>query len=380
MALGDDGRNMGALMKIAVVGLGTMGLGIAQVYAAAGFDVVATDGQAGARDSARERLGGVLAQRVAKGAMTEADRAALLGRFCVVEGLAGLAGADLVIEAIAEVLAAKQALFGDLERVVGDQVVLATNTSSLSVAAVARGLRVPGRVLGLHFFNPAPAMRLVELVAHPGTAPAALTLARQATEAAGKVVIPCPDRPGFVVNRCARPFYGEALALLEEGRGAGEIDAAMLAAGYRIGPLSLIDLIGADVHLAATEGVWRGMGQHPRYRVFAALQDVVAAGRLGRKSGQGFVWPEAPCPAPADAAAIALRIEAVLANEAGWLLAEGGVTAADIDTALKLGLNFPRGPFEAGERHRRATLREVLIGLEAATPYKGRYELAPCLR
>ena len=367
-------------MKIAVVGLGTMGLGIAQVYAAAGFDVLAIDAMAATRDSAHERLGTALAQRVAKGAMSEADRSGLLGRLCVVDDLAGLAGADLVIEAIAEALPAKQALFADLERVVGDQAVLATNTSSLSVAAVALGLRVPERVLGLHFFNPAPAMRLVELVAHPGSAPAALTLARQVTEAAGKVVIACPDRPGFVVNRCARPFYGEALALLEEGRGAGEIDAAMQAAGYRIGPLSLIDLIGADVHLAATQGVWRGMGQLPRYRVFAALQDAVAAGRLGRKSGQGFVWPAPPVPAPADAAAIALRIEAVLANEAGWLLAEGGVAQHDIDTALKLGLNFPRGPFEAAGFHGRAVIRDVLVRLEVLTHYKGRYELAPFLR
>ena len=291
-----------------------------------------------------------------------------------------MAPADLVIEAVAERLEVKQALFRALEEVVAPDAVLATNTSSLSVAAVAAGLRHPGRVLGLHFFNPAPAMKLVELVAAPGTAEAALHLARQVTEAAGKTVIACPDRPGFVVNRCARPFYGEALALLEEGRTAGEIDAAMTAAGYRIGPFGLIDLIGADVHLAATEGVWRGMAEHPRYRVFDALKAAVAAGRLGRKSGTGFVVPGESAAPPSDAATIVARIEATLVNEAGWLLAEGGVAAPDIDLALKLGLNFPRGPFEMLAATGRDRIAAVLAGLEARTRWTGRYAAAPMLR
>ena len=369
-------------MKLAVIGLGTMGLGIAQVFAGAGFEVLVTDAVAGARDTALARLQAALEPRVAKGAMAAADMAALLSRVKVVEGLAGLAAADLVVEAVAEDLAVKRGLFAALEGLLGDEAVLATNTSSLSVKAVAAGLRVPGRVLGLHFFNPAPVMKLVELVAHAGTAAPALALARQVCATAGKVVVACPDRPGFVVNRCARPFYGEALALLEEGRTAGEIDAAMMAAGYRIGPFALIDLIGADVHLAATEGVWRGMGQHPRYRVFDALKAGVAAGRRGRKSGQGFIVPGTLPPVPTDAAAIVLRIEATLVNEAGWLLAEGGVSAGDIDTAMKLGLNFPRGPFEAASIHGIDRVRAELAALEVRAPahLKGRYEAAPILR
>ena len=367
-------------MKLAVVGLGTMGLGIAQVFAVAGVQVLATDAVAGARDTAAERLRAALAPRVAKGAMAAEALEAALRRLQVVDAIDALGGADLVIEAVAERLKVKQALFAALEGVVAPQAVLATNTSSLSVAAVATGLRQPDRVVGLHFFNPAPVMRLVELVAHPGSDAAALTLARQVCEAAGKTVIACPDRPGFVVNRCARPYYGEALALLEEGRTAGEVDAAMQAAGYRIGPFGLIDLIGADVHLAATEGVWRGIGQHPRYRVFDALRTAVAAGRLGRKAGQGFIVPGEVPPPPDDAAAIAERIEATLINEAGWLLAEGGVTAGDIDLALKLGLNFPRGPFEMLEHIGRDRVRQVLTGLEARTPWAGRYEPAPMLR
>lgn len=366
-------------MRIAVVGLGTMGLGIAQVFAAAGHEVLATDGWDQARDSALARLRAALAPRVARRAMSEAAAEALVGRVTVVRDVAGLAGAALVLEAIAEKIEAKQALVRDLEASLAPDAVIATNTSSLAVAEIAEGTQHPGRVVGLHFFNPAPVMKLVELVAHPGSAAPALALARQVCEGAGKVVIACPDRPGFVVNRCARPFYGEALAMLEEGRTAGEIDAAMLAAGYRIGPFALIDLIGADVHLAATEGVWRGMGEHPRYRVFDALRAAVAAGRLGRKSGQGFITPGDPAPLPPDAAAIAERIEATLVNEAGWLLAEGGVSATDIDTAMRLGLNFPRGPFEAAERIGKERVAEVLAGLEARTQFKGRYTPCPWL-
>ena len=376
-------------MKIAVVGLGTMGLGIAQTFATAGFEVLAYDMLAPARASAAERLRAALAARVAKGAMTDAAMTGAMARVGVVRALADLAPADLVIEAIAEDLAAKRALFAALEAVVAAGSVLATNTSSLSVAAVAEGLQFGGRVVGLHFFNPAPVMRLVELVPHGATDRAARAVARQVCEAAGKVVITCPDQPGFVVNRCARPFYGEALALIEEGRAAAEIDAAMLAAGYRIGPLSLIDVIGADVHLAASEGVWRGLGSHPRYHVFDALRAQVAAGRLGRKSGAGFVFPGEVGPVrgdagpadsgPADAAAIALRIEATLVNEALWLLAGGEVAAGDIDLGLRLGLNFPRGPFEILARHGMGCIRAVLAGLEAAAPahLKGRYVAAP---
>jgi 3-hydroxybutyryl-CoA dehydrogenase len=222
-------------------------------------------------------------------------------------------------------------------------------------------------------------MKLVELVAHPGTSSAALALARSLAEGAGKVVIGCADRPGFIVNRCARPYYGEALALLEEGRPAAEVDAAMVAAGYRLGPFALIDLIGADINLAATEGLSAAMGGHPRYHVFDALKAQVARGDLGRKSGRGFVHPAEPAPPSADAAEIALRIEAALANEAAWLLSEGGVTAEGIDTAMKLGLNFPRGPFEARAHHGADRIRATLAALEAkAPPYlKTRYLPAP---
>lgn len=366
---------------IGVVGLGTMGLGIAQVFAQAGFSVLATDATDNVRNTATSRLAGALEARVAAGKLTGADRDAALGRFQVVGSVKDLAEAGLVIEAIAERLEAKRGLFTTLESVVRADAVLATNTSSLSVAAMALGLAHPGRVLGLHFFNPAPAMRLVELIAPPACDAAAVDLARRTVEATGKTVIPCPDRPGFIVNRCARPFYGEALALLEEGRAATEIDAAMLTAGYRIGPFALIDLIGADINLAATEGLSAAMGGHPRYHVFAALRAQVARGDLGRKTGRGFVYPSDAGAAPADAEAIVLRIEAALANEAAWLLAEGGTTADGINQALMLGLNFPRGPLDGLRRHGPARILETLATLEAQAPphLVGRYLPSPAL-
>ncbi|MCA3445748.1 MAG: 3-hydroxybutyryl-CoA dehydrogenase [Rhodobacter sp.] len=366
---------------IGVVGLGTMGLGIAQVFAQSGFCVLATDASEAVRSTAASRLAGALEARVAAGKLTGADRNAAIERAQIIGSISDFAPAGLVIEAIAERLEAKRGLFATLEGVVGPDTVLATNTSSLSVAAMARGLKHPGRVLGLHFFNPAPAMRLVELIAPQGCDRAAVDLARRTAEATGKTVIPCPDRPGFIVNRCARPFYGEALALLEEGRAAAEIDAAMLSAGYRIGPFALIDLIGADINLAATESLSAAMGGHPRYHIFKALRAQVARGDLGRKTGRGFVYPAEGADPPGDAEAIVLRIEAVLANEAAWLLAEGGTTAEGINQAMMLGLNFPRGPLDGLRRHGLARILDTLAKLEAQAPphLPGRYAPSPAL-
>lgn len=366
---------------IGVVGLGTMGLGIAQVFAQAGLTVLATDATPATRASARDRLKAALEPRLAKGAMTQTDCDAVLSRLVVVDAPDRLAPAQMVVEAIVEDIAVKRALVATLETVLALDAVIATNTSSLPVSDIAAGAHRPERVVGLHFFNPAPAMKLVELVPHRSTSPAASATARQLTEAAGKVVIDAPDRPGFIVNRCARPFYGEALAMLEEGRSPSEIDAAMVAAGYRLGPFSLIDLIGADINLAATEGLSRAMGGHPRYHPFDRLKRQVASGNLGRKTGRGLIFPDPPGPAPADAEAIVQRIEATLVNEALWLLSEGGTTGSGIDTAMKLGLNFPRGPFEilAGQGPDR--IRAILAALEAKAPAHlvTRYRPAPAL-
>jgi 3-hydroxybutyryl-CoA dehydrogenase len=369
------------LPTIGVVGLGTMGLGIAQVYAQAGFPVIATDAQSHARDHARGRLAQALNTRVSAGKLAEVDHDATLSRLTVTPDLNALAASTLIIEAIVEKVEAKQDLFARLEGIVRADAILATNTSSLPIHAIAQGLRFPDRVLALHFFNPPPAMKLVELAPHPATSADAITRARAMTEAAGKTVILCPDRPGFIVNRCARPYYGEALALLSEGRSVAEIDASMRAAGYALGPFALIDLIGADINLAATEVMHAAMDRHPRYHPFDALKAQVASGNLGRKTGRGFVFPDPPVAPPPDGNAIALRVEATLINEAHWLLAEGGTSSDGIDTAMRLGLNFPRGPFKALARHGRPAILAELARLRAAAPdwLKPRYDPAPGL-
>lgn len=367
--------------RIGIVGLGAMGLGIAQVFAQAGFPVRATDGAAGARDSARDRLLAGLAPRIQTGKLTQADADAMLARIEIVADPGAIGPAALIVEAIAEDIHAKRALLALLEAGQDAGCILASNTSSLAIGALARGMVNPSRLVGLHFFNPPVAMKLVELAGHAGTAPDALAQARDLAERAGKVVITCADRPGFAVNRCARPFYGEALAMVEEGLTPSDIDAAMLAAGYRMGPFQLIDLIGADVHLAATESIWRAMDCHPRYHVFDRLIERVAAGELGRKAGRGFLWPDPPGPAPDIADMIVLRIEATLANEAASLAAEGAVAAPDIDLAMRLGMNFPRGPFEALRRHGAARVIAMLNDLERSAPahLQGRYVPAPNL-
>ena len=372
---------------IGVIGLGTMGLGMVQMFLTAGYRVVATDAYAPVLTTAPLRLSAAFDARVEAGKLTPDARAVASRDLRLVASPADLRPADLgnavlVIEAIAEDLPAKRALFAALERIVAPDTVLATNTSSLSVAAVAKGLADPSRVVGLHFFNPAPVMKLVELIGHAGTDPAALAQARAVGEGAGKTVISAPDRPGFIVNRCARPYYGEALAMLEEGVRASDIDAALQASGYRLGPFALIDLVGADINLAATEGLSAAMGGHPRYHVFAALKAQVASGNLGRKSGQGFVFPTEKTPPPPDAAALALRIEAALINEAAYLLAEGDLTPDAVDTAMRLGMNFPRGPFAALKAHGTARILATLADLEMRAPahLKGRYLPAAALK
>lgn len=366
---------------IGVVGLGAMGLGLAQLYAQAGHPVVTTDSFAAARDSAKARLANSLKPRVDAGKMNEAEVDEILSRITVTQNVSAFAPAALVIEAIIEKLEAKQELFSELEHNVSASCVLASNTSSLSIAAIMERLQHKERGLGLHFFNPVPVMKLVELVATPQTGTAAVSTARDLTISAGKTVITCSDTPGFIVNRCARPFYGEALALLEEGRNASDIDAAMVQAGYKLGPFGLIDLVGADINLTATQSLYAAMNHNPRYFVFPALLRQVQDGKLGRKTGQGFIYPDKPGAPPPDAHAIVLRIEAALANEAATLLPDGNVGMADVDTALRLGLNFPRGPFEAARAHGIQRVRSALAELEVAAPshLKGRYDLAPAL-
>jgi 3-hydroxybutyryl-CoA dehydrogenase len=294
-------------VPVAVIGAGTMGAGIAQVAAAAGHPVLLYDAEEAAPPKAKERIAAALARSVDKGRLSADEREATLGRIKPSHGLDALAPAGLVIEAIVEDLTAKLRLFETLEIFLHAEAIFASNTSSLSITALAAGLKHPERLVGMHFFNPAPVMPLVEVVRGLATLPEVVETARATVEAWGKTAVLCRSTPGFIVNRIARPFYGEALRALTEGAAdAPTIDAVMRdAGGFRMGPFELIDLIGLDVNLAVSRSIHAACFGEPRYTPSLIQCEMVEAGRLGRKCGRGFYdhAPEAERPGPQTAAA-----------------------------------------------------------------------------
>ncbi|MEE1929911.1 3-hydroxyacyl-CoA dehydrogenase [Streptomyces sp. TRM 70351] len=275
---------------VGVVGTGTMGQGIAQVALVAGHRVRLHDVAPGRAEQAAAAIGQRLERLVAKGRMTPEAHAEALARLHPAAELGELADAGLVVEAVLEELGAKQQLFGALESVVSADCLLATNTSSLSVTAVAGALRHPGRCVGLHFFNPAPLLPLVEVVSGAATDEAAAARAEELAAAWGKTPVRCTDTPGFIVNRVARPFYAEAFRLYEErAADPATIDAVLReSGGFRMGPFELTDLIGQDVNEAVTRSVWEAFYQDPKFTPSLAQRRLVQAGRLGRKSGHGW--------------------------------------------------------------------------------------------
>ena len=273
---------------LAVVGAGVMGAGIAQSAAIAGLSAVMVDVQDAALERGRETIEKDLERRLKRGRLSEEGRDEVLARISTATSLEACADVPLVIEAIVENLEIKQEVFSDLEGIVRDDAVLATNTSSLSVARIASATERPERVVGMHFFNPVPAMRLVEVVAAPATDPSTTHKAIEATEQLGKTPIEVSDTPGFVVNRVARPFYLEALRLVEAGGDPEQVDAAIRGAGFRMGPLQLADLIGMDINLAVSESLYERSYYQPRFRPSPIQRSMVEAGLLGRKTGQGF--------------------------------------------------------------------------------------------
>ena len=277
-------------VQIAVIGAGTMGAGIAQVAAQAGHSVLLFDAAEGATETGIEKIGNGLSRLVERGKFTPEEVAGTLSRLNPVARLEDLSPAGLVIEAIVEDLAVKQNLFQNLENICGDDCILATNTSSLSITAIGNALSRPGNFAGMHFFNPAQVMKLVEVVSGSTTSSEIAEVIFSTSEAWGKKPVYATSAPGFIVNRVARPFYAEALRVLEEG-GAdiGMIDAVIKeSAGFRMGPFELMDLIGNDVNLAVTKSVFESFFYDPRYRPSLIQEDLVAAGRLGRKSGSGY--------------------------------------------------------------------------------------------
>jgi 3-hydroxybutyryl-CoA dehydrogenase len=277
------------VQRIGVVGLGAMGAGIAQVAVEAGFDVVGREVTPELGEAAAARIGHFLTRKVEKRQRTEEERDEAVARLTTTTGLEALADCDLVIEAIVEALEPKQALFAELETICRPDAVLATNTSALSVTELAAATSSPERVIGMHFFNPAPLMPLVEVVRAELSSDDAVDTGLAVVERLGKTAVPCHDTPGFVVNRILIPLLNDCVRVLDEARVAPEaLDAAMTnGAGWPMGPCALVDLVGIDVHVHASEALYEKL-REPRMAPPPRLVAMRNAGLLGRKSGRGF--------------------------------------------------------------------------------------------
>jgi 3-hydroxybutyryl-CoA dehydrogenase len=339
-------------MKIGVIGSGVMGTGIVQFVAVSGEQVVVTDKNLYALRHAESQLRDALGRQMEKGRLTDAQYADIQRNITFSDDLEALRPVSIVFEAIAESLTVKQQLFQSLENIVSGDCILATNTSALSVSAIAASCsQDASRVLGVHFFNPVPLMRLVEVIPAIQTAPEVIGKMQAQLNVWGKTTVTAKDTPGFIVNRIARPFYGEALRILEEGiASAATIDWAMTSVGgFRMGPFELMDYIGNDVNFTVTRSIYEALFYDPRYRPSLTQQKMVEAGRLGRKSGKGFFdySPGAPKPAPREdprlGQAIFERILSMLINEAADALYWGIASRDDIDLAIALGVNYPKG-------------------------------------
>jgi len=386
-------KGRGEIGRIGVLGAGTMGAGIAQVAAEAGIEVLLHDPLAGAVDGARTRIAAFLTRKVEKGQLSADTAAVALQRLHDTADFEELAGADLVIEAIPEDLELKRDAFRRLDAAAPVTTVLATNTSSLSVAQIALATAHPERVLGMHFFNPVPIMALVELIPGPLTDPSVTDAALEAVRRLGKTAVLAADTPGFIVNRVARPYYLEALRIVGEGSAAIEqVDAAMRAIGFRMGPFELVDAIGADVNLAVSQSVFEAFSRAPRYAPHPIQEALVTAGRLGRKAGGGFYdyaadgtrgapWTglgDGPS-RPLANGVIADRILATIVNEAASAVADGVAAPEAVDLAMRLGTNYPQGPLAWGEQIGLVSVVRTLDELRAAQP-DGRYAVVPLLR
>lgn len=286
---------------VLVVGAGIMGAGIAQVAAQAGHPVFLFDLREGAAAEARAKLAATLDGLAAKGKLSLEVAQATLTRITAATSLQEAAGAGLVIEAIVEKLEAKRSLFREIEGIVEERTVLATNTSSISVTAIANGLKQPGRLVGMHFFNPVPLMKLVEVVSGLATVPDVAEAIFALSQAWGKVPVHAKSTPGFIVNRIARPYYAETLALLQEQAATPQaLDACLKSAGFRMGPCELMDLIGHDTNFSVTQSVYEANFYDKRYAPSLVQREMVEGGLLGRKSGRGFYrYPEGAPPLPA---------------------------------------------------------------------------------
>jgi len=384
-------------VTVGIVGAGTMGTGIAQACLLAGHEVLIHDADQAAQGRVRERIRGRLDKQVQKGGVSSDAAASMLASLREAPDLEVLATeVDLVIEAAIEDLAVKRAIFRHLDLQALPDVPLATNTSSLSIASIAEAAHHRERVLGMHFFNPAPVMALVEVVAGDDTAASIVDMVMRFAVGLGKTPVLCADLPGFIVNRVNRGFTLEPLRMLEAGESTVvAIDAAVEAAGYPMGPFRLMDLTGVDVGLAVTRSLFDAFGDAPRFRPSPIQEAMVAAGTLGQKSGRGFYryTPEGAVvaedgssqdgrDAPSiDPAAILDRVELAIVNEAYRAVGERVADAPDIDLAMRLGAGHPRGPCERAGQLGLRTLVARLRDLQASTTALSgdQYEVAPAL-
>ena len=338
-------------MKIGVIGAGTMGSGIAQLAASFGNEVKVFDTHVESIENSKKKLEKILSRLVEKERISQSEKEAIQTRIHYVNELKEFASSDLVIEAIIEDLEIKKNLFRDLEKEVSDACILASNTSSLSIASLAASCCIPERFIGIHFFNPVPLMKLVEIIPAIQTGEDTLVKSREIIDSWNKLTVLAKDTPGFIVNKVARPFYSEALRIFEEGiADIPTIDWAMKEiGGFRMGPFELMDFIGNDVNYTVTETVFKAFYFDSRYQPAFTQKRLSEAGYFGRKSGRGYYNYEEnaenpePKRDPVLGQMIVDRIVALLIDEAAHTLQFAIATKEDIDTAMTKGVNYPKG-------------------------------------